>query len=390
MGISIDYKNEKHESNCKRWEYVGNLTDEDYIQLGCKVKRNRAWYKCRLCGELKAIYKSNFKTRTTVCENGCHGVGARTGFVIKGVNDVATTHPLHIKYFANEEEANIYSYCSKQKVLLRCPLCNFEKKTAVYNLTSIGFCCPVCSDGVSYPEKFVSNLLNQFGINYVRQFSFGGRIRYDFYVEDIGLIIETHGKQHYEECTRGRSLEEEQENDKYKKEIALKNGIDTYIELDCRFSECKWIKDSIMNSELPGIFNFTEKDVDWISIEKSCQNSLVKEVCEYFSNNDTTAYEMTKIFNLSNVTISNYLKRGNKLGWCIYDTKEEMKKRGEKSGKTKGKAVRGIHKETGEVVEFSSVKEATQWLRSSGIGGNVGKCCNGGSKSAGGYIWSHI
>ena len=71
---------------------------------------------------------------------------------------------------------------------------------------------------------------------------------------------------------------------------------------------------------------------------------MVKEVCEYFSNNDTTAYEMTKIFNLSNVTISNYLKRGNKLGWCIYDTKEEMKKRGEKSGKTKGKAVRGITK----------------------------------------------
>ena len=62
----------------------------------------------------------------------------------------------------------------------------------------------------------------------------------------------------------------------------MKNGIDTYIELDCRFSECKWIKDSIMNSELPGIFNFTEKDVDWISIENHVKTHWSKRFVNIF------------------------------------------------------------------------------------------------------------
>ena len=51
------------------------------------------------------------------------------------------------------------------------------------------------------------------------------------------------------------------------------------------------------------------------------------------------------------------------------------------------KAVKGIHKITGNIVEFDSVKEASETL---GIcGGHICACCKGKRKSAGGFYWMY-
>ena len=47
-----------------------------------------------------------------------------------------------------------------------------------------------------------------------------------FYLPKYNCIIETHGLQHYEESSMtSRSLQEEIDNDLFKQEMALKNGI---------------------------------------------------------------------------------------------------------------------------------------------------------------------
>lgn len=77
--------------------------------------------------------------------------------------------------------------------------------------------------------------------------------RYDFYLPDHNIIIETHGEQHYDDkfiSYGGRTLKEEQENDKYKEQIARDNGVKHYIVIGCRYSDNKWIKENILKSDL--------------------------------------------------------------------------------------------------------------------------------------------
>ena len=58
--------------------------------------------------------------------NGCSCCYGRT--VVKGINDISTTNPEMVKYFVNIEDAYTHTYCSNEKVLMRCPNCNNEKK----------------------------------------------------------------------------------------------------------------------------------------------------------------------------------------------------------------------------------------------------------------------
>jgi hypothetical protein len=52
------------------------------------------------------------------------------------------------------------------------------------------------------------------------------------------------------------------------------------------------------------------------------------------------------------------------------------------------KAVRGIHKKTGDIIEAESIKDA---YHKTGVSkGNICSCCKGKLKSAGGYVWSYI
>ena len=51
--------------------------------------------------------------------------------------------------------------------------------------------------------------------------------KYDFYLPDRHIIVEVHGKQHYEggfERAGGNNLESEQKNDQEKKKAAMQNG----------------------------------------------------------------------------------------------------------------------------------------------------------------------
>lgn len=244
-------------------------------------------------------------------------------------NSVSITHPYLIKFLVNEEDIYKYSYGSNKIILMKCPSCGYEKDRNFKRLITEGFPCPRCGDGISYPQKFMFNILEQLNINFQTElnkttFKWCDNYRYDFYLYDSQCIIETHGLQHYEESftrlsNKAKSLKETQQNDKNKEMLAKENNIDNYYIIDSRNSDLEWIKNSIMQSELPIILNFKESDIDWLKCLEYACSSLVKKACDLWDGGIRSTLEIAKSLKIGRGVSIKYLKQGAKLGWCDYD-----------------------------------------------------------------------
>ncbi|KQC91216.1 hypothetical protein AM596_15840 [Clostridium perfringens CP4] len=297
-----------------------------------KIKWNQKWYKyhCNKCGNEDWIEESHLLNN-----RGCSVCSGRIAKL--GINTIWDTNRWMCDLGVSEEDAKKYTSRSGQKITVKCPDCGREKEMTLNQIYAYKSICCICSDNLSYPEKFIINILNQLNADYLIQYSpkWIKPKRYDFYLKEGEYIIESHGRQHYEKnifkYCGGRSLEEERENDRYKKETALNNGIKHYIELDCRESSLEYIKNSVLNSELSQLFDLSK--IDWKQCAEFANKNIVKEVCEYWNNRkeDETTKNLAEIFKLSRSTITRYLKRGTKLDWCNYDEKEEKAKTNRKN-----------------------------------------------------------
>lgn len=300
------------------------------------------------------------------------------GKVVKGKNDLWTTAPDIAKLLLNPEHGYYLSKQSHKKDDFVCPFCGTISNRIVKSVTNYGFKCPVCSDGVSYPEKFVANLLKQLNIDFRHDISFewSNSKRYDFYIKDLSLIIETHGIQHYSDdktfFNRNDSLEKERNNDIYKRELALKNGIEKYIELDCRYSDFDYIKNSIINSELNMLLYLS--NINWNSIEENCIKSKVTEVCDIYNSGIKNLSDIANIVNLHISTVTDYLKRCNKIGLCDY-TPNPLHER------------KIICVDTGKIYDSLKYVEEDGYNKS-----QVSECCNKSkrAKTAGGHNWCFL
>lgn len=274
---------------------------------------NEKWYKykCLKCGNEDWITEGHLKDG-----NGCNACGLFPKKIVLGINTIWDKARWMCDLGISEEDAKNNFPQSADKIEVICPLCGNKKKCrirTVYNDKTIG--C-ICNDKQSYPEKFMYSILKQLDIEFETQYSpkwIEGK-RYDFYIPKFNTIIEVHGEQHYRHTGRGRTLKEEQENDKLKEEIALSNGIN-YIVIDCRKSELDWIKDNILKSKLNNLFNLNS--IDWIKCEKfAISNNLIKIACEYKKDNPNMTYtEIGKIMGYERHAIKRWIEKGKKLNW---------------------------------------------------------------------------
>ena len=235
-----------------------------------------------------------------------------------------------LKYFVNIEDAKSVSCGSGKKVSLKCPNCGNTKEVIVGNLVKHGFSCSICNDGISYPNKFIRNMLTQLNIDFIseKSFAWSNDKIYDQYIEKFNMIIENHGLQHYKDSkVFNTSAENQQINDKYKKSLALDNGIVLYVELDCRKSEKNYIKNSVMNSIIPKVLSFSEEDVDWDMCDLFATKTIINDVCNDWENVNSIS-ELAEKYKLNIHTITSYLRKGEALGWCVFE---------EKSKKNRGK-----------------------------------------------------
>lgn len=304
-------------------------------------------------------------------------------------NRISINRPDLIKYFVNPEDAYKYSVNSHTYLDFKCPECGTIKNLMIKQLNRHGFSCGICNDGITLPEKFGINLLKQIGVEFETQkiFDWSNKKKYDFYIPSLNILMESHGEQHYFERKRftRRSLDEEQQNDMHKLEMALLNNFefDKYIVIDCRESTFEWMRNSYIE-QLSKVFDLSH--VDWDDIWIKCQSSLILEAWDLWNNkdDDATTVDIGKIIGVDRATIIKYLKIGTKLNKCKYDPKEEMRKSGLKKGKT-GKAITQFST-SGEVIKtyktIASASYETGILLSC-----ISECCLGHIISSGGFIW---
>ncbi|MDY0215291.1 MAG: hypothetical protein RBS24_07275 [Bacilli bacterium] len=192
-------------------------------------------YKCLVDGYVGNMIESSIQN---------HGCPICSNTKVKiGINDIGTTHPHLMKFFKNKDDILKYTAHSGKEVLFICDICNTTKKSKIYNITNNGFKCMVCGDGSSYSERFLYSLLNQCNIEFVHEKILSKDFirRYDIYFEynNKKYIIETHGMQHYEQTSNKNftKINDQKNIDVSKRLFAINNGIDFYIELDCRYSQ---------------------------------------------------------------------------------------------------------------------------------------------------------
>lgn len=316
-------------------KYWSEKNAHDWFNIGIRSKKE-IWIKCD--NVTHPDYKTNpdkfvLGNRCPVCSNKKN---------IAGINDIATTHPQFVKYFKDKTDATKYSIRSGKYTWFVCPVCGNEKYTNIDAAFHSGhYACTSCGDGVSYGNKFVYCFLKQlqnkytFILNPEKVFEWSKRVgktltkrRYDFYINDgEDMIIEAHGRQHYEHgfdlTCGGRSVEEEQENDLLKYNLAIQNGVceSRYIVLDCRESNCDFIKQSILTSNLPALLHFNEYDIDWERCHQFATSNLVQEACRMWLSGVTALKDIANKLGISTSTASNYLYQGDKLGLIIYESK---------------------------------------------------------------------
>lgn len=365
-------------------EIIGNIIIKKQIRIEINRKTKSGNHVTRK-GYLAECLKCNHKFEDTEINIKKKIDNGNTNFcsvcankkTIRGINDVATTHPEFIKYFVDINDCYENTYGSNKYVRLKCPICNHEKNGTIHNLINHNFRCSYCSDGVSFPEKIMGIILRKFNIKFEKQHSpaWAKGKRYDFYLEELGFIVEVHGGQHYNErrSSYWKSYEEEHENDMYKYDLAVINGYEinkNYFIIDCRESNIEYILKSIKNSKLNDFLDLEKIDLEQLQYES--MTSQMIEVCRYREEYQCKTSDIEEKFSISRSTIISYLKKGNEIGLCNYDPKEEIQKGYEYSNKQgtetwkenfklnqKGKPIE-IYKNGVLLGEFISVSELSR------------------------------
>lgn len=284
-------------------------------------------YRCIKCGWEGKMVEANLSKG-----KGCGVCCSPPRTIVRGINDLHTTAPWIGKMLVNKEEGYRYARNSTTKLLFKCTFCGYERLASPHDLYAIkSIACPRCGDGFSYPEKFIYSVLKQLNIEFETQLGkstleWCENYKYDFYIPYLNMIIEAHGRQHYEESNRGRGLREEQQNDKEKEKLALQNGINNYIILDCRESTEEYIKKSIFDSKLINCLDLS--NINWLECEEHACGTLVKDICNMWNkyNGTKTALEIGKMFRICRYSAVKYLKIGSKLSWCNYNAETEKNK----------------------------------------------------------------
>lgn len=343
-----------------KWKYnIGQIIKDEKRDITITdrkiIKNKNGWrikyykYRCNKChfdcGKYYHISSKEYKDEYFILEDnlnqgkGCPCCCVSPNIIVKGINDIATAKPEWISLFVNKEDLYTHTISSKDKVLIKCKNCGYIKFMCIDTFNCFDFSCDMCGDGVKYPEKVMFNLLNNIMDDFIYQYTkvnnvWCDKYKYDFHfiLDNEHYIVETHGKQHYEDSWS--KLETTQLNDKIKKELALANEIkeENYIVINCRYSKLDWIKEHVLNSRLSELFDLSK--IDWNKCNEFATKSLCKEVCDYWklhndiNNENLNVNYLSKVFKLSDFCICNYLKQGSNLDipWCNYNPQKEFVK----------------------------------------------------------------
>lgn len=339
----------------------GDLTPFDTTP----ASNDKVWW-LGLCGHewKKSVTAMDRKYRCPFCSG---------DKILKGYNDMWTINDAMAKLLINSELGHIYNDLSNDIVEWNCPEgCGRTFHRRINDMNRFKSPCKMCSDGTPYTEKLMANILDSLGINFYwdESLMWSGLKRYDFYLPKYNMIIEMHGGQHSREngfqFMGGKPLNEIIHNDEYKKELAFKNGIKHYIEIDCSKSYLKFIKDNILNSKLNEMFNFDK--VDWIECAKNSVPSHVLKIINMYDDGHSIN-EIYEITSLSEQSIREYLRKGSALYL------DEIK-------------IVQLSKQNEFIRVWNNIEEIAITLNIQAF--RIRDCCKGKRKTVNGFKWTYL
>lgn len=306
-----------------------NLSDvvvENHIRIKYGNKTCKGYMlKCLTCCNSFEISEANLDRG-----DGCSYCSGHK--VTIGKNDLWTTNPVVAKMLKNPDNGYRYAEFSNQLATFRCPICGKEIGEAyIHNVSRYGLSCPSCSDGISYPNKLMYNLLTFFGEQFKTEqipvwckfknynddtITFG---IYDFIIYNRNLIIEMdggigHGNNPY---TNSKYTKEELiYRDNCKDKLAKENGFDV-IRINCNYSNKNkfvFCKNSILNSRLTEIYDFST--VDWDYINQNCLKSYIVKAIEMY-NSGSSIRQISEYICKSESTVKDYIAKGTFLRMCV-------------------------------------------------------------------------
>lgn len=302
--------------------------------------------------------KKKIKHKCNICGHGSHGewlvrpsallehpgcpicAGKWVGSPPEYKNSIwASAYREYFSQFLTEEQMkSVTPGSSTKKLDAICPTCKRHKLITATNLKQ-GIRC-ICEDGFSYPEKFFYAFLQQIGVEFEYHKTFewskrGGHTSrtYDFYIPSIHAIVELNGNQHYRGFGSFQQLEDIQNNDAFKKELALQNGIDHYIVIDCSRSEQVFIANNITSSILLSLLDVNMSTINWEQCAAFAIKSFVQVAADYW-NDGLIISDIATRLQVCKGSVCAYLRQATEAGLCSYTPEESNERRSKQlSGK---------------------------------------------------------
>lgn len=349
------------------------IVDGEYITNKTPIKMIH-----KKCGIEFYATPNNFISKGSRCPL-CSG-----HLIVSGVNDVKTIRPDVYDMLLDKSLGEIYGSRSNVKVDWVCPQCNKIVKAKTFDkVSTYGLMCPHCSDGISYPNKFLHELFNQ-AINqldyYESEYSpdWIGRKRYDnyFIINNQQYIVEADGELGHGKNIHIHSkmtLQETIDIDNYKDKMAVMHNIKV-IRIDVSRSNMSYIKKSIMNSELSSILDLS--DVNWEKCNNRALSSKMMEVINLYNSGCKNLSDIHEIINdISYDSVYKYLLKGANGNLCDYNPNEYTKYR------KITPRYRSVICLTNMKI-FKSLKDASEYAHLKNEA-NIVSCCRGTYKTSG-------
>lgn len=339
-----------------KWFYnIGdNIIDDLYI-IDRKIINAKQYYKisCKRCGfksqghyvvknkELKHIDEYWCLVTTLKELKGCPCCfEKKSSIVVTGINDIETTDPWMVEYFANKDDVKKYSSCSNFPILMKCPDCGYERLYEPSSLKTYTHLPCSCNDNYSLPNKFsyfvfkemknIQNYQREYNPDWLKPYSYDNYFEYKnkkFVVEMDGAL--GHGKKTFGSNKRDV---DGLKRDNIKDALAKEHNI-TVIRIDSEKSDLNYLKENMLKT-LSNIVDLST--VDWQYVYEKATSNIVKNVCEYAKENykfvgnkkieSNYIEDISLKFDIAKPTVVRFLKIGRDLGWCTYITCWERSK----------------------------------------------------------------
>lgn len=329
LGRVLHFSTTKYKYNIN--DIIVNKGNNIKILKQIKMKNGNNFCKGYVCKCLNDNYSWKITEYNLLRGDGCPVCNSREASI--GVNNIDIVAPWMEDWAVNLDDIKNLLPQSNKKIECKCPVCGTQiglKK--IQDIFYKKISCPRCSDGISYPEKFMYNLLQQLKIDFIYQYypkwckyKFKDKMktgRYDFYISSKQLIIEMDGGMghgNYDNKMNGQTKKESKSIDDYKDQLARKHSIEP-IRIDCNYKDNNkfiYIRENIIKSKLSQIYNLS--NINWEKINIESQKTLIKSVCDYKNEHSNMSNSnIAKIFYVNPSTIGRYLKRGCEVGWYVY------------------------------------------------------------------------